>query len=89
MSIERQRIAKAANILGVTYEDLEIVLHDTIIADQPVEKRLTHAERVMDALYHDLDNAVYSVWGCEAEHHRPTTESDYQEYKRLWGVGRK
>lgn len=55
---------------------------------RPDKKRLAHAERVMDALYHDLDNVVYSVWGCEAEHHRPATESDYQEYKRLWGLGR-
>lgn len=58
-------------------------------AIQPVEERLIHAERVMDALYHDLDNAVYSIWGCEAEHHRPATEPDYQEYKRVWGIGRK
>lgn len=80
---------------GTTQEMREMAMFKAIEAawqsraPQPLSERLAHAEKVMDSLYYDLDNAVYSIWGCEADNHRPATEPEYQEYKRVWGVGRK
>lgn len=86
--LEAYLAAKLSSDLQRNQDIFDMGVEHAKKAGQPVD-RLAHAERVMDAMHHDLDNAVYSIWGCEAEHHRPATELDYQEYKRRWGVGRK